>query len=51
MLGLMMTVCNTVGGFLGARVTMRYGNAFVRKLFILVMLALIARTTYDAYLR
>jgi uncharacterized protein len=51
MLGLMMTACNTVGAFLGARVTMRYGNAFVRKLFILVMLALIARTTYDAYWR
>jgi uncharacterized protein len=50
-MGLLMMVCNMTGALLGARVTLRYGNDFVRKLLIAVVILLICRTSYDAYLR
>jgi uncharacterized protein len=50
-LGLLMMVCNMTGALLGARVTLKYGNDFVRKLLIVVVILLICRTSYDAYLR
>lgn len=50
-MGLLMMVCNITGALLGARVTLKYGNDFVRKLLIIVVILLICRTSYDAYLR
>jgi uncharacterized protein len=50
-LGLMMTVFNVIGSFAGTKITIKYGNTFVRKLFIGVVIALILKTAYDAYLR
>lgn len=50
-MGLLMMVCNMTGALLGARVTLKYGNDFVRKLLIIVVILLICRTSYDAYLR
>ncbi len=50
-LGLVMMVCNIAGAFIGARVTLKYGNAFVRQLLIVVVFLLICRTSYDAYFR
>lgn len=50
-LGLVMLVCNATGAFVGAKVTLRYGNGFVRILLIVVVFALICRTSYDAYFR
>jgi uncharacterized protein len=50
-MGLLMMVCNITGAVLGARVALKYGNDFVRKLLIIVVLLLIVRTSYDAYFR
>jgi uncharacterized membrane protein YfcA len=50
-MGLMMMVCNILGAWAGAKTTLKYGNGFVRKLLILVVIALICRTSYDAYFK
>ncbi|MFT4268033.1 MAG: TSUP family transporter [Xenophilus sp.] len=49
--GLLMAVANVAGSLLGARVALRHGAGFVRKVFILVVGLLILRTGYDAFLR
>jgi hypothetical protein len=41
--GLVMGGCNLVGGYLGARVAVSRGSAFVRKLFMLVVIAFVLR--------
>lgn len=46
-LGLMMGAANLVGGFLGARTAISKGNSFVRKVFLIVVAALIMRLAYD----
>ncbi|HEY5979119.1 MAG TPA: TSUP family transporter [Microlunatus sp.] len=46
-LGLMMGAANLVGGFLGARTAISKGNSFVRKVFLIVIGALIIRLSYD----
>ena len=46
-LGLMMGAANLVGGFLGARTAISKGNSFVRKVFLVVIGALIIRLSYD----
>jgi uncharacterized membrane protein YfcA len=46
-LGLMMGAANLVGGFLGARTAISKGNSFVRKVFLIVVAALIVRLAYD----
>jgi uncharacterized membrane protein YfcA len=50
-IGLMMAPFNLCGAFLGSRLAIRHGSAFVRKLFLLVIALLVARTAYDAFLR
>jgi uncharacterized membrane protein YfcA len=50
-LSLMMTVFNMMGALAGTKVTIKYGNKFVRKFFIGVVTALIIKTAYDAYFR
>lgn len=46
-LGLLMGAANLVGGFLGARTAISKGNSFVRKVFLVVVGALILRLGYD----
>jgi uncharacterized membrane protein YfcA len=46
-LGLAMGAANLVGGFVGARTALRQGNGFVRKVFLVVIAALIVKLTYD----
>jgi uncharacterized membrane protein YfcA len=46
-LGLMMGAANLVGGFLGARTAISKGNTFVRKVFLIVVAALVVRLAYD----
>jgi uncharacterized membrane protein YfcA len=48
-LGLTMGAANLLGGLLGARTALRYGNGFVRKVFLLVLAALIVKLSYDTY--
>lgn len=46
-LGLAMGAANLLGGLIGARTALRQGNAFVRKVFLLVLAALILKLSYD----
>jgi len=50
-LGLWMVVFNVAGGQLGARIAIQRGSHFIRRVFIAVVVVLIAKTFYDAYLR
>ena len=49
--GLVMAVANVAGSVIGARVAIRHGAGFVRKVFLVVVSALILKTAYDAFLR
>lgn len=49
--GLMMAVCNIIGALLGTRLALRHGSVFVRKVFLGVVVVLIVKTSYDAFLR
>jgi len=49
--GLVMAVANVAGSVIGARVAIKHGAGFVRKVFIVVVGALILKTAYDAFLR
>ena len=46
-LGLLMGAANLVGGFLGARMAIRHGNAFVRRVFLVVLTGLILKLGHD----
>jgi uncharacterized membrane protein YfcA len=47
--GLLMAVCNIGGSLLGTRLALRGGTAFIRKIFLLVVGALILKTGADAF--
>lgn len=47
--GLAMAAANVAGSLLGTRLALRHGAGFVRGVFIAVVAALIAKTTWDAY--
>jgi len=46
-LGLMMGAANLLGGFLGARMAIRHGNLFIRRVFLVVVAGLVVRLGYD----
>jgi len=50
-LALPMALANIFGSLWGARLAMKHGAGFVRFMFILVVGALIFKTSYDAYLK
>ena len=50
-LGLVMAVANVAGNQVGSHLALRHGSRFVRKVFIVVVLALILKTAYDAFIR
>ena len=50
-LGLLMAVCQVGGSLIGTRLAIKHGSSFVRKLFLLVVSALILKTSYDAIIR
>ncbi|MFC4340301.1 sulfite exporter TauE/SafE family protein [Cupriavidus numazuensis] len=50
-LGLVMAVANAAGSQVGSRLALRHGSGFVRKVFIVVVSALILKTAWDAFLR
>lgn len=49
--GLLMAVCNIVGSVTGTRLAIARGLPFVRRLFLIVVSALVLKTAYDAFLR
>lgn len=50
-LALPMAIANVIGSLWGARLAMKYGSGFVRVMFIVVVSALICKTSYDAYFK
>lgn len=48
--GAVLAVTNVVGSLIGSALALRLGPTFVRRVFLVVVLALIARTGYSAYL-
>jgi uncharacterized membrane protein YfcA len=48
-LGLTMGAANLLGGFLGARMAMKHGNAFIRTVFLLVIAGLVVKLSYDTF--
>jgi uncharacterized membrane protein YfcA len=50
-LGMVMAVCNIAGSIIGTRLAIKHGTGFVRKLFLLVVSALILKTGYDAFMQ
>lgn len=50
-LGLAMAVCGVLGSLCGSQLAIRHGSGFVRKMFLLVVSALILKSGYDAFLR
>ena len=44
-----MALCNATGGFLGARLAILKGNAFIRIFFLIVVSATILRFAYDVF--
>lgn len=49
LLGGLMAICNIAGSVLGARLALKEGSAFVRRIFLLVVMALILKTGWDAF--
>jgi uncharacterized membrane protein YfcA len=43
-----MAVCSVAGSFIGTKLALRGGSALVRKIFIVVVSALILRTAWTA---
>jgi uncharacterized membrane protein YfcA len=50
-LALPMALANVAGSLLGTRMALQHGAGFVRGMFIVVVSALICKTSYDAFLR
>jgi hypothetical protein len=50
-LALPMAVANVVGSLLGTRMALKHGAGFVRVMFIVVVSALICKTSWDAFVR
>jgi uncharacterized membrane protein YfcA len=48
LLGAAMMTCNIGGSLLGSYLAIRHGSAFVRRVFLVVVSALIAKTAWDA---
>lgn len=50
-IAMVMALSNMVGAWLGARLAIKEGATFVRKVFLMAVLALIAKTAWDAFAR
>ena len=50
-LGLAMAVCGVAGSMTGSRLAIKHGSGFVRQFFLCVVVALVLKTSYDAFLK
>jgi uncharacterized membrane protein YfcA len=48
LLGLAMMICNIGGSIVGSHLAIRHGSTFVRKVFLVVVSSLIAKTAWDS---
>lgn len=51
LLGLAMAACGVLGSISGSRLAIKHGSGFVRSLFLVVVSALVLKTSYDAFFR
>ncbi|KAA8731682.1 TSUP family transporter [Acinetobacter qingfengensis] len=49
-IGLIMAMANIVGAIIGVRMAFHYGTAFIRKLFLLLLVILIGRLVWQTFL-
>ena len=49
LVAILMAVANVSGAVVGTGLALKYGSGFVRRIFLGVVLALIARTAWQAY--
>jgi uncharacterized protein len=50
-IGLLMAVFNITGSFIGSHLALRKGNSFIRLIFFIVVIIMIARYAYDIFLK
>jgi uncharacterized membrane protein YfcA len=48
-LGLIMMVANIIGSQIGSKLAIKHGSQFVRKIFLVVVMTLIAKSGYTAF--
>jgi len=46
-----MSICNALGGMLGAKLAIHKGNQFIRIFFLLVVIGTLFRFAYDIFLK
>lgn len=49
LVGALMAAANVSGAVIGSHMAMKHGSVFIRRIFIIVVAVLIARTAWDAY--
>jgi uncharacterized membrane protein YfcA len=50
-LAVLMAICNIMGSIAGSRIALKKGNDFVRTIFFLVVTIMIARYSYDVFIK
>lgn len=50
-IALPMAFCNALGGFIGARLALHRGNAFIRMVFLVVVIGTLLRFAYDVFFK
>lgn len=48
-LGLMMAVANVLGSVMGVKMALKYGSGFIRILFLILVVILIFRLSYQVF--
>lgn len=51
MIAIPMAICNAIGGFIGAKLAIKQGNAFIRIFFLIVVIGTLLRFGYDVFLK
>jgi hypothetical protein len=49
-LAIMMAVCNIIGSIAGSQMALRRGNSFVRIVFLVIVIIMILRYSYDIFI-
>jgi uncharacterized protein len=50
-IAIVMAVCNMLGSFIGSKVAFKQGNGFIRIIFLIIVLIMILRYSYDVFLK
>ncbi len=50
-IAIIMSLCNMMGNFIGTRIALKKGNAFVRTIFLVIVTLMILRYSYDIIMK